>query len=123
MSRHSNRPVDEPPEMSDPSPFRELNSVEDAANGKCSAVFRGYYVDLYIQCFVPETHQQIPRMNLDYFVRILSMWEAILELHSVHGDDIQVCVFDGGYDTLFWRLRDVGINVSQWFEGKYVFSK
>jgi [phosphatase 2A protein]-leucine-carboxy methyltransferase len=102
------------------SPFRELNSVEDtaldAANAKSSAVHQGYYRDPYIDFFVGQTFRQIPPMNLGYFVRTLSMWNAITKFHTVHGDGIQVVVLGSGYDTLFWRLRDASVNVSRWFD-------
>jgi [phosphatase 2A protein]-leucine-carboxy methyltransferase len=100
--------------------FRQLNSVEDtaldAANAKCSAVERGYYVDPYIQYFVPETSRQIPPMHLGYFVRTLSMWNAITKFQAVHGDATQVVILGGGYDTLFWRLRDANVVFTRWFE-------
>ena len=100
--------------------FRELNSVEDtamdAANAKASAVSQGYYQDPYIEYFVPSQVRQLPPMNLGYFVRCLSMWDAVVKFHKVHGDSIQVVILGGGYDTLFWRLRDMKINVSHWYD-------
>jgi len=100
--------------------FRELNSVEDtaldAANAKCSAVAQGYYTDPYIEYFVPGSVRQLPPMNLGYFVRCLAMWEAVASFLRVHGDVIQVVVLGGGYDTLFWRLRDMKINVARWYD-------
>lgn len=102
------------------SAFRELNSVEDtamdAANAKASAVSQGYYEDPYIEYFVPNQVRQLPPMNLGYFARILSMRDAILKFHKVHGDSIQVVILGGGYDTLFWRLRDQGVNVQHWYD-------
>jgi [phosphatase 2A protein]-leucine-carboxy methyltransferase len=99
---------------------RELNSVEDtaldAANAKSSAVRQGYYRDPYIDFFLGQTVRQIPPMNLGYFVRTLSMWNAITKFHSLHGDDTQVVILGCGYDTLFWRLRDASVNVSRWFD-------
>ncbi|OHT11652.1 Leucine carboxyl methyltransferase family protein [Tritrichomonas foetus] len=102
------------------SAFRELNSVEDtamdAANAKASAVSQGYYEDPYIEYFVPSRVRQLPPMNLGYFARMLSMYDAVVKFHKVHGDSIQVVILGGGYDTLFWRLRDLNINVARWFE-------
>lgn len=102
------------------SAFRELNSVEDtamdAANAKASAVSQGYYEDQYIEYFVPNKVRQLPPMNLGYFARILSMKDAILKFHQVHGDKIQVVILGAGYDTLFWRLRDEDVNVAHWFD-------
>ena len=100
--------------------FRELNSVEDtamdAANAKLSAVQQGYYVDPYIEYFVPRSVKQLPPMNLGYFVRCLSMWNAVTKFHSVHGDSIQVVILGCGYDTMFWRLRDANIKVARWYD-------
>jgi [phosphatase 2A protein]-leucine-carboxy methyltransferase len=55
-------------------------------------------------------------MNLGYFVRMLSVWQAVMKFHSIHSDSIQVVILGCGYDTLFWRLRDIDVNVSLWFD-------
>ena len=100
--------------------FRELNSVEDtamdAANAKVSAVSQGYYEDPYIEYFVPNRVRQLPPMNLGYFVRCLAMWNAVTKFHSVHGDAMQVVILGCGYDTLFWRLRDLKVNCARWYD-------
>jgi len=102
------------------SSFRELGSVEDtamdAANAKYSAVSRGYYVDKFIDYFVPDRIRQLPPMNLGYYVRTLSMYKAIEKFHQLHGDNIQVVILGCGYDTLFWRLRENGVCVKKWFD-------
>jgi [phosphatase 2A protein]-leucine-carboxy methyltransferase len=100
--------------------FRELKSVEDtaldAANAKLSAISRGYFIDPYIEYFVPMEVRQIPPMNLGYFVRTLAMSEAVSRFQKVHGESIQVVCLGGGYDTLFWRLRDKNVKVGHWFD-------
>ncbi|KAH0786130.1 Leucine carboxyl methyltransferase family protein [Histomonas meleagridis] len=100
--------------------YRELNSVEDtaldAANSKLCAVSRGYYDDPYIGYFVPYKVNQLPPMNLGYYVRSLSMLEAIKKFHELHGESVQVVILGCGYDTLFWRLRDMGIKFSKWYD-------
>jgi hypothetical protein len=102
------------------SQFRELNSVEDtaldAANAKLSAVSRGYFIDPYIEYFVPMEVRQIPPMNLGYHVRTLAMSEAVTRFHKLHGNSIQVVCCGAGYDTLFWRLRDKGVQIGRWFD-------
>lgn len=102
------------------SAFRELGSVEDtamdAANAKLSAVSRGYYSDPYIEYFVPSSQKQLPPMNLGYHVRCLSIFKAVTKFHEMHGDNMQVVILGAGYDTLFWRLRDLKINVKGWYD-------
>lgn len=100
--------------------FRELQSVEDtaldAANAKCSAVARGYYQDPYAEYFIPNKVQQLPPMNLGYYARTLAMQSAVLKFHHLHGSNIQVVVLGCGYDTMFWRLRDMEITFTRYYE-------
>ena len=100
--------------------FRELKAVEDtaydAANSKLSAIMRGYYKDPYIEYFVPNNVAQLPPMNLGYFARCQIMLQAVLKFHKIHGDGIQVVILGCGYDTLFWRLRDMNVNVKGWYD-------
>ena len=109
--------------------YHQLKSVEDtaldAANAKLSAVTSGYYTDRYIEYFVPDRRRQLPPMNLGYYVRILSMYEAVVKFHEIHGDNMQVVILGCGYDTLFWRLRDEAITFANWFDldMKYIIDK
>lgn len=109
--------------------FHQLKSVEDtaldAANAKLSAVIQGYYKDRFIEYFVPERRRQLPPMNLGYYVRCLSMYEAVAKFHQKHGSNMQVVVLGCGYDTLFWRFRDESILFANWFDldMKYIIDK
>lgn len=98
----------------------EVRSVEDtaldAANAKCSAVSRGYYKDPYIEYFIPNKIQQLPPMNLGYYARGLAMMAAIMKFHRIHGSNIQIVILGGGYDTLFWRLRDMEVTCVRWYD-------
>lgn len=100
--------------------FRELGSVEDtameAANAKYSAVQRGYYKDDFIGFFVPNQQRQIPPMNLGYYVRMLSVYKSVVYFYNLFNKEIQVVILGCGYDTLFWRLRSININIKRWFE-------
>ncbi|KAL3279215.1 hypothetical protein HHI36_016728 [Cryptolaemus montrouzieri] len=89
---------------------------DDASECKRGAVQLGYWQDSYISSFVRHIEKRAPEINRGYFARVKGMERFIQKFLSKAGSLAQIVNFGAGYDTLYWRLKEEGIHISNYVE-------
>lgn len=89
---------------------------DDASECKRGAVQLGYWTDNYISYFVKQIERRAPEINRGYFARIKGVDNFIQKFISRAGSNAQIINFGAGFDTLYWRLKDEGIVISNYIE-------
>jgi [phosphatase 2A protein]-leucine-carboxy methyltransferase len=117
---------------------------DDASESKRSCVKLNYYKDDYIANFVKISEKKAPEINRGYYARVKGIemcierflqvsWHCelhltlkIFSLNSLShsqlqrtGGKCQIINLGCGFDTLYWRLRDVGHMVENFIELDY----
>lgn len=82
---------------------------DDAALCKYQAVLKGYYVDPFIEKFLPNKvkstmQRKAPEINQGYYARSASIAFLVEEFIKNH-PEAQIISLGSGYDTLYWRLK------------------
>jgi len=89
---------------------------DDASECKRGAVQLGYWTDNYIPYFVKQIERRAPEINRGYFARIKGVDNFIQKFISRAGSNAQIINFGAGFDTLYWRLKDEGVLISNYVE-------
>ncbi|KAF7269664.1 leucine carboxyl methyltransferase 1 isoform X1 [Rhynchophorus ferrugineus] len=89
---------------------------DDASECKKGAVQLGYWNDNYISYFVRNIDRRAPEINRGYFARVKGVDNFIQKFISRAGSNAQVINFGAGFDTLYWRLKDEGVVISNYVE-------
>lgn len=89
---------------------------DDASDCKKGAVQLGYWTDNYISYFVRNIDRRAPEINRGYFARVKGVDNFIQKFISRAGSNAQVVNFGAGFDTLYWRLKDEGVVISNYVE-------
>lgn len=89
---------------------------DDASECKRGAVQLGYWQDNYIGYFVRQIVKRAPEINRGYYARVKGVESFIKKFLHKAGATAQIINFGAGYDTLYWRLKDHGIAVSNYVE-------
>ncbi|KAK8811205.1 hypothetical protein WA538_005364, partial [Blastocystis sp. DL] len=92
------------------------NSVEevrltanDAIISKMSCVELGYYKDRYIHNFIKRQAKRTPIINRGYYSRVAAIEEFVTRFIHHYDCDCQILCLGAGYDTLLFRLHDMGL--------------
>ncbi|XP_012278525.1 leucine carboxyl methyltransferase 1 [Orussus abietinus] len=93
-------------EMADDDAVQATN--DDASECKRNAVQLGYWQDPFISFFVKQTTRKAPEINRGYFARVKGIEVFIDKFLKLSGGTCQIVNLGAGFDTLYWRLRDVG---------------
>lgn len=95
-----------------------MSTNSDASTCKRSAVASGYYPDPFIEHFSRghQLERKPPEINRGYYARVAAVEHLLLKFLKVvtnHGAKCQVVNLGCGFDTLFWRLKSLHLDVSQ----------
>ncbi|XP_067008790.1 leucine carboxyl methyltransferase 1 isoform X2 [Anabrus simplex] len=89
---------------------------DDASHCKRCAVQLGYWTDNYISLFVPKSDRKTPEINRGYYARTKGVGLFIDKFLQKGGNRCQIINLGSGFDTLYWRLKDAGQEVSNFVE-------
>lgn len=89
---------------------------DDAVSGKRCAVQLGYWRDPYLQYFCRHAERKAPEMNRGYYARTQAIKSLIVRVLQITSNRCQIISLGAGFDTLYWRLKDEGLNVVNFTE-------
>lgn len=89
---------------------------DDASECKRGAVQIGYWTDDYIPYFIKQVDKRAPEINRGYYARVKGIETFIQKFISRAGSSAQIINFGAGYDTLYWRLKDEGVQILNYIE-------
>lgn len=89
---------------------------DDASECKRGAVQLGYWSDDYISYFVKQVERRAPEINRGYYARVKGIETFIQKFINRAGSSAQIINFGAGYDTLYWKLKDEGVQISNYIE-------
>lgn len=89
---------------------------DDASDCKRGAVQLGYWQDSYISSFVRHIEKRAPEINRGYYARVKGVETFIQKFISRAGSLAQIVNLGAGYDTLYWRLKEEGVYISNYVE-------
>lgn len=86
-----------------------IGTNDDASACKRFAVDKGYWVDPYVSFFMQKTPQRkAPEISRGYYARVKSIQIIIEKFLQMTKNNCQIVSLGAGFDTLFWRLSDLG---------------
>lgn len=107
----------EPPAFHPPSCDEAVISTnDDASCCKRSAVKLGYWKDDFLGYFVRSPERKAPEINRGYFARVKGIEMCIEKFFKKTGDKCQIINLGCGFDTLYWRLREMGHMITNFVE-------
>ncbi|GFS19472.1 leucine carboxyl methyltransferase 1-like [Elysia marginata] len=87
-----------------------IGTNDDASSCKRFAVDKGYWVDPYVSLFMQKTPtRKAPEISRGYYARVKSIQIIIEKFLKMTKNNCQIISFGAGFDTLFWRLSDLGL--------------
>ncbi|KAG8335455.1 Leucine carboxyl methyltransferase 1 [Homalodisca vitripennis] len=89
---------------------------DDASECKRCAVQLGYWEDRYIHHLVRGRERKAPEINRGYFARIKGVEMLLTKVLKKTGRNCQIINLGAGFDTTYWRLKDMGYNVVNFTE-------
>lgn len=89
---------------------------DDASECKRGAVQLGYWHDSYISYFVRSIERRAPEINRGYYARVKGVERFIKLFLRKAGPEAQIVNFGAGFDTLYWRLKEQGVFVTNYVE-------
>ncbi|RZC36385.1 LCM domain containing protein [Asbolus verrucosus] len=89
---------------------------DDASECKRGAVQLGYWQDNYIPYFVRQIEKRAPEINRGYYARVKGVERFIKTFLKKAGPSSQIVNLGAGFDTLYWRLKDQGVYISNYVE-------
>ncbi|CAH1175884.1 unnamed protein product [Phaedon cochleariae] len=89
---------------------------DDASECKRGAVQLGYWTDDYISYFVRHVERRAPEINRGYYARVKGIENFIQKFISKAGSTAQILNFGSGFDTLYWKLKDEGVQIANYVE-------
>lgn len=89
---------------------------DDASECKRGAVILGYWSDDYISHFVKHVEKRAPEINRGYYARVKGIENFIQKFINKAGSSAQIINFGSGFDTLYWKLKDEGIQIANYVE-------
>lgn len=89
---------------------------DDASECKRGAVQLGYWEDKYISFFVKQIEKKAPEINRGYYARVKGVETLVQKFLSKSGSCAQIINFGAGFDTLYWKLKDEGIHISNYVD-------
>ncbi|XP_023014502.1 leucine carboxyl methyltransferase 1 [Leptinotarsa decemlineata] len=89
---------------------------DDASECKRGAVQLGYWSDDYISYFVKHTEKRAPEINRGYYARVKGIENFVQKFINKAGSAAQILNFGSGFDTLYWRLKDEGVQIANYVE-------
>jgi len=89
---------------------------DDAVSGKRCAVQLGYWSDPYLQHFCRNAERKAPEMNRGYYARTQTVKALIERVIKMTNCNCQIVNLGAGYDTLYWRLKDENLRVTNFTE-------
>lgn len=89
---------------------------DDASECKRGAVQLGYWSDDYITYFVKHVERRAPEINRGYYARVKGIDNFIQRFINRAGSSAQIINLGAGYDTLYWRLKDEGVQIANYVE-------
>lgn len=89
---------------------------DDASECKRGAVLLGYWNDDYISYFVRHVEKRAPEINRGYYARVKGIENFIQKFINKAGSSAQIINFGSGFDTLYWKLKDEGIQIANYVE-------
>lgn len=89
---------------------------DDASECKRGAVQLGYWSDDYISYFVKHADRRAPEINRGYYARVKGIENFIQKFINKAGSSAQIINFGSGFDTLYWKLKDEGVQISNYVE-------
>lgn len=98
----------------DDEPIKATN--DDASECKRCAVQLGYWQDKYISHFIRPTDRRTPEINRGYYARVKGIENFIYQFLKKTGDNAQIVNLGAGFDTLYWRLKEDNVKVSNFTE-------
>ncbi|CAO1351500.1 unnamed protein product [Diamesa hyperborea] len=94
-----------------------ISTNDDASESKRSAVKLNYYKDEYIGNFVKMSERKAPEINRGYYARVKGIEMCIEKfMEKTGGKNFQIINLGCGFDTLYWRLRENGHQVTNFIE-------
>ncbi|KAI8437885.1 hypothetical protein MSG28_010567 [Choristoneura fumiferana] len=88
----------------------------DATECKLGAVQLGYWADPYVRLFARRAERRAPEINRGYYARVRAVEMFIHQFLERCDSKCQIINLGCGFDTLFWRLRDVTQAVGNFIE-------
>uniref|UniRef100_A0A1B6KZP1 Leucine carboxyl methyltransferase 1 n=1 Tax=Graphocephala atropunctata TaxID=36148 RepID=A0A1B6KZP1_9HEMI len=89
---------------------------DDASECKRCAVQLGYWEDKYIHYLVRGRERKAPEINRGYFARVKGVEILLTKVLKKTGRNCQIINLGAGFDTTYWRLKDMGYNVTNFTE-------
>ncbi|KAL1115783.1 hypothetical protein AAG570_006073 [Ranatra chinensis] len=89
---------------------------DDASECKRSAVRLGYWQDRFIGVLARATERKPPEINRGYFARTQGVTLFVKQFLKVVGEKCQIINIGAGFDTLYWRLKDMDLKVENFTE-------
>ncbi|KAB7496988.1 Leucine carboxyl methyltransferase 1 [Armadillidium nasatum] len=89
---------------------------DDASTCKRCAVDLGYWSDPYIHYFVKSTDRKAPEINRGYYARTIAIQSLVEKFIDITSGKCQIVNIGAGFDTLYWRLKDSGRVVKEFYE-------
>ncbi|XP_054268298.1 leucine carboxyl methyltransferase 1-like [Macrosteles quadrilineatus] len=89
---------------------------DDASECKRCAVQLGYWEDKYIHHLVRGRERKAPEINRGYFARVKGVGMLLNKVLKKTGQKCQIINLGAGFDTLYWRLKDMGYTVVNFTE-------
>lgn len=89
---------------------------DDAVSGKRCAVHLGYWRDPYLQYFSRHAERKPPEMNRGYYARTQAIKSLTVKVIQITNNRCQIISLGAGFDTLYWRLKEDGLNVVNFTE-------
>ncbi|XP_071440902.1 leucine carboxyl methyltransferase 1 [Hetaerina americana] len=89
---------------------------DNASECKRCAVQIGYWQDKYINHFVRHAERKPPEINRGYYARIKGVERLIRQFLQKCGNNAQIISIGAGFDTLYWRMKDEGLEFGNFVE-------
>lgn len=89
---------------------------DDASECKRGAVQLGYWQDSHIGHFIKHIKRKAPEINRGYYARVKGVETFVHKFLRIAGDRAQIVNLGCGFDTLYWRLRDKNVKVTNFIE-------
>ncbi|KAK3797428.1 hypothetical protein RRG08_035873 [Elysia crispata] len=94
-----------------------IGTNDDASSCKRFAVDKGYWVDPYISLFMQKSPiRKAPEISRGYYARVTSIQIIIEKFLRMTKNNCQIVSFGAGFDTLYWRLSDLGLTPKSFVE-------
>nr|CAD7444588.1 unnamed protein product [Timema bartmani] len=89
---------------------------DDASLCKRAAVHLGYWKDPFISLFIRSSDRKAPEINRGYYARVKGVEMFIHKFLQRVGSNCQILNLGAGFDTLYWRLKEAGIRITNFVE-------